>query len=100
MEDANLRDKKRRDQRGQALELMNDDLKAIGEALPFWLVKRTAEIYTYVNIEYCWNILNAFCRSISEESMMIAVLGEHDKTIDANDVASAIEHGECGEILC
>jgi hypothetical protein len=52
-EDASLREKKRKDQRSMALAQMNADMKAIGEALPFWLVKRTAEIYTCVNIEYC-----------------------------------------------
>lgn len=31
--------------------------------------------------------------------MMIAVLGDQDKTIDADDVASAIERGECVEVF-
>lgn len=34
-----------------------------------------------------------YYRSISEETLMIAVLGDQDKTIDADDVESAIDEG-------
>jgi hypothetical protein len=73
---------------------VDDEMKGLGEAMPFWLVKQAAEYYESVaksNPKICANIIPP--STISQESLILAILGNQNKTVDSNDVASAIEKG-------
>jgi hypothetical protein len=92
--DAKFRETEKKNIRFAERQRADNEMKGLREAMPFWLVKQAVEYYESVagsNSKICANIVPP--STISQESLILAILGDQNKTVDSNDVASAIEKG-------
>jgi hypothetical protein len=92
--DAKTRETEKKNIRFAEGQRLDNEMKGLEEALPFWLVKQAVEYYKSVagsNPKFCANIVPP--STISQESLILAILGNQNKTVDSNDVTSAIEKG-------